>query len=682
MSRVVWSVVVCLVVVPPAAAQVPLPEPLVRGVMNASAVAVGTDGRVYLAILGFKKGADDGKIVVLKDGKAEPFATGLMKPRGMVAWQQWLYLTDERGIVRVDRKGKVEVIAALDRFPTPPATLAGLAVDEQGTLYAVAAGDLKDNSPAIFRIPQKGKIATVTDPQRFAGLKRPKGLVMDGIGHVLVADVETGELHRVRIKDGSAQKIADGLGRAGNLGWDHFGRLYVVADADQAESGKARVFVIGRPGQKPVVLAEGLHGPNGLCYDPTAKKLLVSDTYKGTVTALPATVPGAEVDETPLPLESEVAFPKLKWTGWQGVTDAGKVNPLRPLVLTHAGDGSNRVFVATQHGVIHVFRNDPNADKTQVFLDIQDRVLYQDNENEQGFLGFAFHPNYRKNGEFFAFYSKKKDKLTNVLSRFRVSKDDPNKADPDSEEVLLTVKRPFWNHDGGTICFGPDGYLYLALGDGGAGGDPFNHAQNLKSMLGKIHRLDVDRKDEGKAYAVPKDNPFVGKKDALPETWAYGLRNVWRMAFDRKTGRLWAADVGQNLYEEINLIKKGGNYGWKPREGLHPYDRDGVDVRPDLIEPIWEYHHDLGKSITGGTVYRGSRLPELDGAYLYADYITGKIWALWYDEGKGRVVANRPIRDRNLPIMSFGEDEQGDVYYLTYSASGQGIFRFVRSAKK
>jgi glucose/arabinose dehydrogenase len=154
------------------------------------------------------------------------------------------------------------------------------------------------------------------------------------------------------------------------------------------------------------------------------------------------------------------------------------------------------------------------------------------------------------------------------------------------------------------------------------------------------------------------------------------------MAFDRKTGKLWAADVGQNLYEEINLIIKGGNYGWKLREGLHPFGRDGVDVRADLIEPIWEYHHDTGKSITGGTVYRGKRLPELDGAYLYADYVTGKIWALWYDEAKRRVVANRPIRDRNLPIMSFGEDEQGDVYYLTYAANGRGVYRFVRSPKK
>ncbi len=693
MDRAVWMVAVWLVAVSPVAAQVPLPPPTVKGVDNAFAIAVGTDGKVYLTVRGGKKDGTGSKLLVLKDGKAEPFAADLTNPRGLVAWQQWLYLAEARGIVRVNRQGKVEVYAAAERFPNPPKTLAGLAVDERGALYVVDAGDLKgEGTAAIYRIapppffgkgkPKPPTVTTVTDARRFPGLKQPHSLVMDGIGHLLVTDAMTGELHRVRIQDGSAQKVADGFGSAAGLAWDRFGRLYIVSPHEQPGTGKGSVFVIGRPGQKAVLLTKGFGDPRGICLAPDAKHLLVTDPFKGTLTALPTTVPGAEVNDTPLSLESEVAFPKLKWTGWQGTTDAGKLNPLRPLVLTHAGDGSNRVFVATQHGVIHVFPNDQKAEKTQIFLDIHEKVFYRDNENEQGLLGLAFHPSYKKNGEFYAFYTLKKDKTTNVLVRFRVSKDDPNKADPASEEVLMRIKRPFWNHDGGTICFGPDGYLYLTLGDGGAADDPQNNGQNLKSMLGKIHRIDVNRKDGDKPYAVPADNPFVGKEGLVPETWAYGLRNVWRMAFDRKTGQLWAADVGQNLYEEINLIKKGGNYGWKLREGLHPFGRDGVDVRADLIDPIWEYHHDTGKSITGGTVYRGKRLPELEGAYLYADYVTGKIWALWYDEGKGRVVANRPIRDRNLPIMSFGEDEQGDVYYLTYSANGQGVYRFVRPAKK
>jgi glucose/arabinose dehydrogenase len=388
------------------------------------------------------------------------------------------------------------------------------------------------------------------------------------------------------------------------------------------------------------------------------------------------------VDETPLAVETAVAFPDLQWAEWKPENDKGKIVPLRPLVLTHAGDGSNRVFVATQHGVIHVFPNDQKATQTKVFLDLQDRVVYSDNQNEEGFLGLAFHPDYKKNGEFFVFYTTKKAKMTNIVSRFRVRKDDPDRADPDSEEELLRITRPYWNHDGGTLCFGPDGYLYIALGDGGSANDPHGNGQNLKTLLGKVHRIDVNRKDAGKNYAVPKDNPFVDKPDALPEIWAYGLRNIWRMAFDRKTSRLWASDVGQNLYEEIDLIERGGNYGWNLREGLHPFGAKGVGPRKDLIEPIWEYHHDTGKSMTGGTVYRGRRLPELEGLYLYADYVTAKIWALSYDFDKKRVVANRPIRDPNLPVFSFGEDEQGEVYFLTSSATGRGIHWFVRSKPK
>ena len=221
----------------------------------------------------------------------------------------------------------------------------------------------------------------------------------------------------------------------------------------------------------------------------------------------------------------------------------------------------------------------------------------------------------------------------------------------------------------------------MTLGDGGAANDPFKNGQNLKTLLAKVLRIDVNKKDPGKNYAVPKDNPFVGKKDTLPEIWAYGLRNIWRMAFDRKTGRLWAADVGQNLYEEIDIIEKGGNYGWSLREGLHPFSPKGVGPNKDMIEPIWEYHHDIGKSLTGGTVYRGKKLLELDGHYVYGDYVTAKIWALRYDEDKRRVVANRPIPDPNVPILSFGEDEQGEVYFMTTSVTGKGIYQFVKAGK-
>jgi glucose/arabinose dehydrogenase len=351
-------------------------------------------------------------------------------------------------------------------------------------------------------------------------------------------------------------------------------------------------------------------------------------------------------------------------------------------VLTHANDGTNRVFVGTQHGVIHVFPNDQKATETKVFLDIQKKVQYSDLTNEEGFLGMAFHPKFKETGEVFVFYTPKAERTSNVISRFRISKTDPDKLDPDSEEEVLRIKnRPFWNHDGGTIAFGPDGYLYIVFGDGGAANDPFDNGQNLSVWFGKMLRINIDKKEDGKNYSIPKDNPFVGVKDAKPEIYAYGLRNVWRFSFDRKTGKCWASDVGQNLYEEIDLIEKGGNYGWNRREGMHPFGAKGSGVKKEFIEPIWEYHHDVGKSCTGGGVYRGKALPELDGYYLHADYVTSKIWALKYDEKLGRVTENRSIKDPARPVLSFGEDEQGEMYFLTVAANGKGIYRFVKDGK-
>jgi glucose/arabinose dehydrogenase len=335
--------------------------------------------------------------------------------------------------------------------------------------------------------------------------------------------------------------------------------------------------------------------------------------------------------------------------------------------------------VATQQGVVHVFPNDPKATETQIVLDIEDRVKYSDRTNEEGFLGLAFHPKFPENGEVFVFYTPKKENNVNVVSRFRRSKTDPSKLDPASEEQILRFENKlFWNHDGGTICFGPDGYLYIVHGDGGMANDPKDNGQNLGVLYGKILRIDIDRKDEGRNYAIPKDNPFVGQAGVRPEIWAYGLRNPWRMAFDRQTGQLWAADVGQNLYEEINIITKGGNYGWNRREAFHPFGPQGVGHNPKMIDPIWEYHHDVGKSITGGFIYRGSALPELNGYYLYGDYVTSKIWALKYDAKSGRVTENRPIPDPGKPILSFGEDERGEAYFLTVAANGKGIYRFVK----
>jgi quinoprotein glucose dehydrogenase len=345
----------------------------------------------------------------------------------------------------------------------------------------------------------------------------------------------------------------------------------------------------------------------------------------------------------------------------------------RPIVVTHANDGSDRIFIASQLGVVHVLPNDPEAEESAVYLDIEKQVVYNEKMNEEGLLGMAFHPKYKENGQLFVYYTSTVAPRMSIVSRFTVSKSDPNKADPKSEEEILRIPQPYWNHNGGTICFGPDGMLYIGLGDGGKGGDPHKNGQNLRTWLGSILRIDVDHQDDGKAYAVPKDNPFVGNKDAQPEIYAYGLRNVWRMSFDHATGDFWVGDVGQKLWEEINIVTSGGNYGWNLRESKHKYE-NGSEKSDKLIDPIWEYPHEekqgtiggqFGKSITGGHVYRGSAIPHLAGYYLYADYVSGGVWALKYDKAKKQVTENRRLGNPKLPVMSFGEDQQGEQYFTT-----------------
>jgi len=368
-------------------------------------------------------------------------------------------------------------------------------------------------------------------------------------------------------------------------------------------------------------------------------------------------------------------FPNVKWSGWDEVDEKGKVQPLRPIIITHPGDGMNRVVVAMQQGQVHLIPNNSKAEKSKIFLDISSKVRYIDKENEEGFLGLAFHPDYKKNGEFFAYYTVKHTPHVCVISRFKVSKDNPDQADPAYEEVLLEIQHPFWNHKGGTLAFGPDGFLYCAIGDGG-GNESYNNGQNLGSLCGKIIRIDVNKKDTGMKYSIPKDNPFVGQK-AAPEIFAYGFRNVWRMAFDKTTGNLWAADVGQNLWEEINIVKKGGNYGWAIREGAHPFGNYESKSAQNLIDPVFEYDHRMGKSITGGFVYRGKKIPELQGHYLYADYISGRVYALNYDHKTNKVLGNYSIPSPMFPIITFGEDEEGEAYFAVVTANGKGIYKLL-----
>jgi len=379
------------------------------------------------------------------------------------------------------------------------------------------------------------------------------------------------------------------------------------------------------------------------------KKVLQTLTL-AIVTLASSAVVLAEVDESPIDIEVVRAFPNLRIR--------------RPVVLTNAGDQSNRLFIVTQQGVIHVIPNHQEVKETQTFLDIEDQVVYDDRKNEEGLLGLTFHPNYEENGYFYVYYTTKDAPQTSVVSRFSVSKNNPNRADPDSEFELMRVSQPFWNHNGGTVEFGPDGYLYIVLGDGGKANDTLMNGQNVQTLLGSILRVDVDGTSKNRRYRIPADNPFANAGGlARPEIWAYGLRNVWRLAFDRETGLLWAGDVGQDIWEEINIIQPGGNYGWNLREGKHKFGPAGSEARSDLIDPIWEYHHDIGKSITGGEVYRGKQVPSLTGYYLYADYVSGKFWALKYNPRTEQVEENRSLTSNSVkPVMTFGVDEAGEVY--------------------
>ena len=384
-----------------------------------------------------------------------------------------------------------------------------------------------------------------------------------------------------------------------------------------------------------------------------------------------------------LPLVAELAFPQLKWEGWEAIDDAGRIRALRILELTTPRDDSDRLFASSQAGRIYVFENRRDVADAKLFLDLNDLVAdwSQPGRNEQGLLGLAFHPAYAANGRFFVCYTAAEDDRT-VIAEYRVSDSDPDRADPDSARVLMEIAQPFRNHNGGSIEFGPDGYLYIGLGDGGYRNDPQLAGQDLTQWLGSILRIDVDRTGDGKAYGIPADNPFASPKHAAegyrPEIYAYGLRNVWRLAFDRATGKLWAADVGQELIEEINLIRPGGNYGWSLYEGTLAFGNRDQEPPHEPIDPIWEYDHQIGKSITGGRVYRGERLPELAGKYLYADYISGRVWALETDTEAGRVVGNHEIIDGGTPVLAFGEDAQGEIYFMTADMKGEGIYRLVR----
>ena len=340
-----------------------------------------------------------------------------------------------------------------------------------------------------------------------------------------------------------------------------------------------------------------------------------------------------------------------------------------PVHVANAGDGTDRLFVVEKRGQIRVFPNDPAvaADAVQVFLDIRDRV--DSAANEAGLLSVAFDPAYAEAGHFYVNYTTSAPgTFTTRISRFQVTAN-PHAADPASELVIHAVAQPYQNHNGGQIAFGPDGYLYVGHGDGGAGGDPLNSGQDLSSVLGKMLRIDVAGATAAAPYAIPPDNPFADADPAVarPEVFAWGLRNPWRFSFDRVTGTLWAGDVGQDAWEEVDIVRIGRNYGWRIMEGYHCYAPNFQCDESGLELPVVEYGHAVGESITGGHVYRGTATPSLYGAYVYGDYVSGVVFAARF--GATEQVEVSKIAQTGLFLSSFGEDEAGELYLVDYPFS-------------
>ena len=368
----------------------------------------------------------------------------------------------------------------------------------------------------------------------------------------------------------------------------------------------------------------------------------------------------------------------------------------RPVWMSEAPDGSGRLFVVYQDGKIFAVKKGSDGRGAKLFLNIENRHPHF--SNEDGLLSIAFHPGFKTNGLFYIYYNQKNspDQHTqplnypfrSVISELKVSAADPDQADMASERILFEVPQPFPNHKGGELAFGPDGYLYLGLGDGGAADDPFGSGQNTATLLAKMLRIDVNtRSTVGRGrfqrelqYGIPADNPFVNELDMGPygtrkEIYAYGLRNPWRYSWDRKKGALWVGDVGQDLWEEVDLVVKGGNYGWNVREGAHHFKPGPPGAQ--YIDPVMEYphrpnllprslfpDHTVGLCVIGGYVYRGKKYPALDGVYVYGDYNLGTIWGMRYDYAANKVTADGTLLQQPKNITSFAEDLDGEIYAL------------------
>lgn len=333
----------------------------------------------------------------------------------------------------------------------------------------------------------------------------------------------------------------------------------------------------------------------------------------------------------------------------------------KPLDYTTLNSQGNIAFVVEQTGFIYYFEDQAEVKEKTLFIDLSSKISAEG--NEMGLLGLAFHPEFEQNGYFFVNYTSEDG---TVIARFEA---DPETLEVkmETESIVLTFPQPYANHNGGQLVFGPDGYLYIGVGDGGGSGDPDFNAQDLTELYGKLLRIDVDQASNGKAYGIPADNPFADNKEGnREEIYAYGLRNPWRFSFDPKNERLWLADVGQNKIEEINWIESGQNYGWNIKEGTSEFNSDSSVDSTELINPIFEYLHSEGESITGGFVYYGNENPDLTGSYIYGDFISGKIWALTKPDAT-TAAENVELVDTDLMISSFGVTQDGELVIIDYS---------------
>jgi glucose/arabinose dehydrogenase len=434
-------------------------------------------------------------------------------------------------------------------------------------------------------------------------------------------------------------------------------------------------------GTSTVALPSSTTSPPAPSISPVSEPTLQSAPPTGTVTPLAETPTGTAPAPTQTPTRVATVTskpepsPSAASTSSLGNDPANVRLELQPIVggldtpvgISNAADGSGRLFVVEKVGRIRVVGNGVLAESA--FLDITDRVGAS--ASEQGLLGLAFHPDYVSNGSLFVNYTNQQGNT--VIARFSVSSD-AARADPSSEEILLTIAQPAGNHNGGHLAFGPDGHLYAGLGDGGGAGDQFGNGQNGSTLLGAMLRLGVD---SGLPYTVPAGNPFVGEPVVRDEIWAVGLRNPWRFSFDRVTGDLYIADVGQNQYEEVDFQPAGSaggqNYGWPIMEGVHCFPEDRVCDQAGFALPVVEYDHSQGCSVTGGYVYRGQEFPLLKGIYVYGDYCSGRIWGLARSGGGSWRTAQLARAD--ISLSSFGEDEVGELYLVDM---GQGeLFRLM-----